>query len=577
MKIRRIGLAAVILLVFGSLTLVGAQAQVEDFSPISADTLLDPDPADWLMWRRTYDAWGYSPLDQINRDNVGDLELAWAWNMVDGRQETTPLVYNGVLYLHNQGDLVQALDAASGDLIWSYQRDLPGNLANTSSSIVRTMALANDYLYFVSGDMFLVALDAASGQVAFETSLGDWEEDFRVTGGPLIVGDVVVTGVSGCGGAQPGGCYITGHDANSGESLWRFNTIAEDGDAGDTWNNIPFESRFGSSAWNIGSYDPELDLVYWSTGQPYPWIAEMSGLLPLEEGANNNALYTDSTLALRPETGELVWYHQWLPNDTWDLDYAYEQVLVDLEVDGETVPALVAVGKLGIVEAIDRRTGDWLWAVETVYQNVVQDIDAETGSKTINPASVPAIGETTVNCPADPGARTWAATAYSPLTGALYLPMQEFCSDTTPNPLGAGEVYTGGGRATFARRPVPGSDGNIGVVAAVDLTDQEISWEHRMRPANGGSAALATGGGLVFTGNLGRYFFAMDDTTGEVLWETRLSSVPNGYPITYSVDGDQYIAVPVGYGSGPTGAFSPLTPEIVNTPGGAALFVFKLR
>lgn len=577
MKIRRIGLAAVILLVFGSLTLVGAQAQVEDFSPISADTLLDPDPADWLMWRRTYDAWGYSPLDQINRDNVGDLELAWAWNMVDGRQETTPLVYHGVLYLHNQGDLVQALDAASGDLIWSYQRDLPGNLANTSSSIVRTMALANDYLYFVSGDMFLVALDAASGQVAFETSLGDWEEDFRVTGGPLIVGDVVVTGVSGCGGAQPGGCYITGHDANSGESLWRFNTIAEDGDAGDTWNNIPFESRFGSSAWNIGSYDPELDLVYWSTGQPYPWIAEMSGLLPLEEGANNDALYTDSTLALRPETGELVWYHQWLPNDTWDLDYAYEQVLVDLEVDGETVPALVAVGKLGIVEAIDRRTGDWLWAVETVYQNVVQDIDAETGSKTINPASVPAIGETTVNCPADPGARTWAATAYSPLTGALYLPMQEFCSDTTPNPLGAGEVYTGGGRATFARRPVPGSDGNIGVVAAVDLTDQEISWEHRMRPANGGSAALATGGGLVFTGNLGRYFFAMDDTTGEVLWETRLSSVPNGYPITYSVDGDQYIAVPVGYGSGPTGAFSPLTPEIVNTPGGAALFVFKLR
>lgn len=577
MKIRRIGLAAVILLVFGSLTLVGAQAQVEDFSPISADTLLDPDPADWLMWRRTYDAWGYSPLDQINRDNVGDLELAWAWNMVDGRQETTPLVYNGVLYLHNQGDLVQALDAASGDLIWSYQRDLPGNLANTSSSIVRTMALANDYLYFVSGDMFLVALDAASGQVAFETSLGDWEEDFRVTGGPLIVGDVVVTGVSGCGGAQPGGCYITGHDANSGESLWRFNTIAEDGDAGDTWNNIPFESRFGSSAWNIGSYDPELDLVYWSTGQPYPWIAEMSGLLPLEEGANNNALYTDSTLALRPETGELVWYHQWLPNDTWDLDYAYEQVLVDLEVDGETVPALVAVGKLGIVEAIDRRTGDWLWAVETVYQNVVQDIDAETGIKTINPASIPAIGETTVNCPADPGARTWAATAYSPLTGALYLPMQEFCSDTTPNPLGAGEVYTGGGRATFARRPVPGSDGNIGVVAAVDLTDQEISWEHRMRPANGGSAALATGGGLVFTGNLGRYFFAMDDTTGEVLWETRLSSVPNGYPITYSVDGDQYIAVPVGYGSGPTGAFSPLTPEIVNTPGGAALFVFKLR
>lgn len=574
--LKRWVLVAWIAMAFVPMT-VSAQGQVEDFTPLTNEMLLDPDPADWVMWRRNYAAWGYSPLDQITTENVDDLELAWAWNMVDGRQETTPLVYDGVMYLHNQGDRVQALDAATGDLIWEYVRDLPGELATSSSSISRSMALANDKLYFASGDMFLVALDPRSGQVVWESNMGDWEQSYRVTGGPLVVGDVVVVGVSGCGGAQPGGCYIVGHDANTGEALWRFDTIAAAGTEHDSWNGVPQESRFGGSAWNIGSYDSELDLVYWSTGQPYPWIAEMSGLLPANPGTSNDALYTDTTLALRPTTGELVWFHQWLPNDTWDLDYAYEQVLVDLEIDGETVPALVAVGKLGIVEAIDRRNGEWLWATETVYQNVVQSIDPETGAKTINPDSVPAIGRTTVNCPADPGARSWAATAYSPRTNHLYLPMQEFCSDTTPNPLGEGEVYTGGGRATFARRAVPGSDGNMGLVVAVSLDDVATTWEHRMRPANGGSAALTTGGGLVFTGNLGRYFMAFDDTTGEKLWEVRLSNLPNGYPISYEVDGVQYIAVPVGRGSGPSNAFAVLTPEIVNPAGGSALYVFRLR
>jgi alcohol dehydrogenase (cytochrome c) len=571
---RTLILAALLLGLLGS---AAAQRTVENFVPITAEMMENPDPADWIMWRQNYAAWGYSPLDQINKDNVGELRLAWAWNMTDGRQETTPLVYDGVMYLHNQGDRIQALNAATGDLIWEYVRDLPGNLATSSSSILRSMALAHDKLYFVSGDMYLVALDPRDGTVMFETSMGDWEASFRVTGGPLVVGDVVVTGVSGCGGAQPGGCYITGHDASNGEELWRVRTIAEEGTPeGATWNDLPYEARFGASAWNIGSYDPELDLVYWSVGQPYPWIAEMSGLSPLNDGANNDALYTDSTLAMNPATGEIVWYHQWLPNDTWDLDYAYEQVLVDIDVNGEIVPALVVVGKLGIVEAVDRRTGEWLWAVETVYQNVVASIDPVTGVKTINPDSFPRIGQTTVNCPADPGARSWAATAYSPLTNALYLPMQEFCSDTTPNPLGEGEVYTGGGRATFARRPVPGSDGNIGRVDAIDLGTKSEVWSHRMRSANGGSAALATGGGLVFTGNLARYFMAFDDTTGEVLWETRLSSLPNGYPVTYEVDGVQYVAVPVGRGSGPSNAFAVLTPEIVNPAGGNALFVFRL-
>jgi alcohol dehydrogenase (cytochrome c) len=553
-----------------------AQNTVEGFVPITDEILLNPADGDWIHWRRTYDQWGYSPLDQINTDNVSELRLVWAWDMVDGRQYATPLVYDGVMYLHNLGERVQAINAATGDLIWQYDRALPGDVS-IQGSRMRAMSMKDNLLYVTTADVFIIALDATTGQLVWETEVAPYEENWRLTAGSTVVGDVVIVPMSGCGGAQPGGCFIAAFDAANGEFLWRVNTIGEPGTPeGDTWNDLPWESRFGSSVWNPGSYDPELDLYYIGTGQPYPWIAEMSGLWPVNPGSNADALYTDTTLAIRPSTGEIVWYYQWLPNDTWDLDYAYEQILVDLEHDGETVPALVTVGKLGIIEAVDRRDGSYLWGVETLFQNVIEAIDPVTGEKTINMDTWPAIGETTVNCPADPGGRSWAATAYSPRTGALYLPMQEFCSDTTPNPLGEGEVYTGGGRATFARRPIPGSDGNIGRVDAVNLTNQEEMWSHRMRSANGGSAALTTGGGLVFTGNLARYFMAFDDTTGEKLWEVRLSNLPNGFPITFEADGRQFVAVPVGRGSGPSNAFAVLTPEIINPPGGSSLFVFAL-
>lgn len=561
-------------------TVVMAQGEVPDFNPVTDKMLQNPAPGDWLVWRRTYNAWGYSPLDQINKENVKNLKLAWAWTMVDGRQEATPLVHDGIMYLHNYGDKVQALDAATGDLIWEYIRELPEELtvdlggAGTS----RGMAIYGDNVYLASADAKVVALDAKTGQLAWEQGVANWEFGYYFTNAPLIVKGKVIVGMTGCGNAQPGGCFVAAFDAETGEELWRVNTIARPGTPeGDTWNGIPLESRFGGSAWNTGSYDPELNLVYWGTGQPYPWIAEMSGLSPKSSDPNvsNEALYTDTTLAINPDTGELVWYHQWLPNDTWDLDYAYEQMLIDQEVDGKMRKLLVTVGKLGIIEAIDRTNGEWLWAKETVYQNVVSSIDPKTGKKTINQNSVPHIGEETVNCPADPGARSWAATAYSPDTQTLYMPMQEFCSDTIPNPLEAGEVYAGGGAATFSRRLAPNRE-NAGLVEAVRLTDQEQLWRHSMRAANGGSAALATGGGLVFTGNLNREIMAFDDATGEILWETRLNNVPNGFPITYTAGGKQYIAVPVGNGSGPARAFSVLTPEIVNPEGGSMLWVFTV-
>jgi alcohol dehydrogenase (cytochrome c) len=550
----------------------------QNLTPVTDAMLRNPPPGDWLMWRRTYNGWGYSPLDQINKDNVKNLTLAWTWSMTPGATETTPIVHDGVMFIFNYADKVQALNAATGDLIWEYKRDLPQKLITDGGNPLakRNMAIYEDKLYVATSDAHIVALDAKTGKVVFDHTTADWNKGWRYTGGPFIVNGTIVQGMTGCGNATPGGCFITGHDAKTGAEKWRFQTIAQGNDPNaNTWNGLPVQSRFGASAWLSGSYDPELNMVFYGTGQPYPWIAEMNGLLPKKEGQANTALYTDSTLAIDPSNGQLKWYRQHLETDTWDLDYVYERMLIDLPIGGETRKAIVTTGKLGIIEAIDRTNGAWLWHKDTVYQNVVSAIDPKTGAKTINGAAMPHIGQTTVNCPADPGGRGWPATAYSPKTGTLYLPLNEYCSNTTPQPLNPGEAYTGGGRAVYARVPIPGSDGNIGRIQAVKLSDQSTTWTYKTRaPAT--SAVLPTGGGVVFAGSLDRMFRAFDDTTGSVLWQAKLNSVVNAFPVSFTVNGKQYVAVAVGGGSSEQKALATLTPEIQIPDGGSVLWVFAL-
>ena len=565
-------------LAFGVLatSAVAQDNPIDSITPVTDEMLKNPPDGDWLMWRRTYDGWGYSPLDQINKDNVADLELAWAWSMTPGRTQETPLVHDGIIYIQNADHVIQALDGASGDLIWEYEYELPDD-ADVRG--VRNKAIYGDNLIFATRDAHLVALDAKTGQLVWDQTVANYEHGFSYSSGPIVANGVIVQGATGCSNAQPGGCFFTGHDADTGEEIWRVNTIARgDTPEGNSWNGIPLDSRHGASAWIAGSYDPEQNLIFAGVGQPYPWIAEISGLLPKSDDPNvtNNALYTDSTLAIDPTTGELKWYHQYLPNDSLDLDYVYERLLIDLPVDGEERKMVVTSGKIGIVEALDRTTGEWLWAKETVPQNVVSSIDQETGEKTINPDVIPHIGETTFNCPADPGGRAWQATAYSPRTKALYMPTVEFCSNTTPQPLDPGEIYTGGGRATFARVPTPDSDGNIGQVRAIDLTDQSEMWQYRQHPPVT-SSTLPTGGGLVFVGSLDRKFMAFDDETGEKLWESgKLSNSLESFPITYMADGKQYVAITANFASG-LGRLASLTPEVKlpqNDP--ITLYVFAL-
>lgn len=570
-------IASAIGLSLGASSVLAQDAAIDRLTPVTDEMLKNPPDGDWLMWRRTYDGWGYSPLDQINKENVGDLRLAWAWGMTPGgRTQETPLVHDGIIYIQNSTQLIQALDGATGDLIWEYQYDLPEEVNPNGA---RNKAIYDDKLIIATRDAHLIALDAKTGQLIWDTTVANSKFGFSFSSGPIVANGVVVQGTTGCGGGQPGGCFFTGHDVNTGEELWRVHTIARgDTPEGNSWNGVPLENRYGASAWIAGSYDPAQNLVFAGVGQPYPWNTEMAGLVPASSDPNvtNEALYSNATIAIDPTSGELKWYHQYLPTDSLDLDYVYERMIIDLPVDGQERKTVVTTGKLGIIEAIDRETGEWLWAKETVPQNVVSAIDPETGAKTINPEAVPVIGETTFNCPADPGARAWQATAYSPRTGALYLPMVEFCSNTTVQPLDPGEIYTGGGRQTYSRVPLPDSDGNIGQVRAVKLSDQSDMWEYRQHPPVT-SSTLPTAGGVVFVGSLDRKFLALDDETGEVLWTSgKLGNSLESFPVTYSAGGKQYVAIVSNFASG-LGRLASLTPEIKLPPNNpAALYVFAL-
>ena len=557
------------------------QPQVSDptrnLTPVTDQMLLNPPDGDWLMWRRTYTGYGYSPLDQINKDNVKNLQVAWTWSMTNGPTEVTPIAHDGILYIFNYANKVQAINGATGDLIWEYKRSLPAKMLSDGGNLSnRNMAIYQGNLIVATSDAHLVALDAKSGKVVWDHTTADWTKGWRHTSGPFVANGTIVQGMQGCGNAQPGGCFITGHDPVTGEEKWRVHTIAQGDDPNsNTWNGLPVESRFGATPWISGSYDPEQNLVFYGTGQPYPWLSEMRGTLPKKEGLRNDALYSDSTLAIEPNTGKLRWFRQHLQDDTWDLDYVYERMLVDLQVNGQTRKALVTSGKLGILEAIDRTNGEWLWHKEMVPQNVVASIDPKTGVKTINASIIPRIGQPTTTCPSNPGARGWPATAYNPRTGILYMPINEFCSTMTATPLNPGQAYNGGGAATFKFMAMPNSDGNFGRVDAVRLSDQSTVWQHRQR-APSSSAVLPTGGGLVFAGDIDRYFRAFDDQTGKVLWQIRTNNTVNSFPITFTVNGKQYVAVATGNGSGFLRSVSQLATEIKYPDGGSTLWVFAL-
>ena len=466
-----------------------AVAQNRLVAPVTDAEILDPPAEDWLMFRGNLANWGYSALDKISRENVNQLDLAWAFTMEEGPIETTPVVRDGVIFLPNPGDVIHALDASTGDLIWEYRREWPedftgGGQGMTIASIVRSIALYGDSIYTTTADAKLVRLNASTGEVIWESSTDNYNFTTHTTG-PIIVKGKVISGRN-CSAALAGGCYIMAHDAEDGRELWRFYVIPRPGEPGsETWGKIPLEERLHVGAWHTGAYDPDTDLIYWGTSVPAPSPEVLRG------SGDGHALYSNSTVALDPDTGELVWYFQHLPRDNWDLDHPYERLLVDVEVEpdpeaawvinpdvayGEKRKVLTGIpGKTGIVWTLDRKTGQFLWARPTVEQNVISAIDPETGAVTVNENTILRSLEDEYGtvCPSAGGGKNWPASSYSPRTQTMYAPLQNTCMEpvvTTDDPKPE-DLYA----ISFNLRLTPGVT-NVGRLEAVSARDARTVW-----------------------------------------------------------------------------------------------------
>lgn len=538
-------------------------SRLDRLTAVSNAMLLDPPEDDWLIWRRTHENLGHSPLDQINKDNVANMRLAWTWALPPGANMMTPIVHDGVLFAYSFGDVVQAIDAATGDLLWGYQREL---VTDAQLNSKKGVAIYQDKIIVPTSDVHLLALDSKTGKLLWDHEIDTGgETDHVIKAAPMVANGKAIIGLTGQR-AVAGGNFIVAIDLDTGEEAWRFYTIARPGEpGGDSWNGMPLQERTGGSVWTPGSFDAELNLVYFGPAPTYDTDAlRIRANLP---NITTDALYTNATIALNADTGELVWHYQHMRNDQLDHDWAFERQIIELPVNGEMRKAIVTGGKQAIFEALDAATGDYLFSIDLDMQNVITEIDSRTGAKTLSAAAIPAPGQVLAGlsmngiCPDALGARNMQSTSYNPATGILYIPMQDTCINN----------LTG---KRWQKYPNPEQDGLYGMMMAVDLKTREVLWTQR-EAAPPASGNLTTDGDLLFTGSIDRWFKAVDQASGEVLWRQRLDNGPSSYPITYRVDGRQYVAIATNAGSYHANGMERVS-GITNPPSGATLWVFAL-
>lgn len=501
--------------------------QVQNFKSITEEMLRNPSPNDWINWRRTQDNWGHSPLNQIMRANVGQLQLVWSWPMQLGADEAGPLVYEGVMYLPSPSG-IQAVDAATGEFIWELKR--PGVAR-------RSLALYGENIYAGTADAHLIAINAATGKIVWDQTVADSKLGFRYTSGPIIAKGNVVAGMTGCERYKDEVCFISAHDPLTGKERWRTRTVALPGEpGGDSWGELPVKLRAGADAWIPGAYDPVSNLIFWGTSQAKPWASA-------QRGTDAPSLYTNSTLAFDADTGKMVWYFQHIPGETHDLDEVFERILVD---SGDR-RSVYSMGKAGILWELERKTGRFLNAFDLGYQNVL-DLDTKTGKVKYRTETVPKLSTRVEYCPGPGGIKNLFAMSYHPETRAFYVPAKLSCATAVYSPM-TSEQWAQGGNGPSQRNsvPHPASPKHLGELLAMDSQTGKVLWRHR-NPLPFDTAVLTTAGGVAFAGDMDRYLSAFDVETGKVLWRTRTPTPPDGFPITYSVRGRQYLAVPTGPG-----------------------------
>jgi alcohol dehydrogenase (cytochrome c) len=518
-----------------------ATAAPTSYAPVTDQRLVNPEPENWLMYRRTYDGWGYSPLEQVTPANAATLVPVWTFStgVTEGHQ-APPIVNNGVMFVSTPQNQVLALDAKSGELLWRYKRDLPEDLFQLHPTN-RGVGLYEDKVYLATLDAHVVALDAKTGKVLWDQAVEDYKKGYYMTLAPLVAKGKVIVGVSGGELGIRG--FVQALDARTGSSAWKTFTIPAPGEPGsDTWKGDTWRTG-GVSVWITGTYDPQLNLTYWGTGNAAQWIGDQ------RPGDN---LYSASVLALDADSGKLRAYHQYHWNDSWDWDEVSAPVLMDVKRGDRTIKGLVHPARNGYLWLLERRADAiaFVDAKPYVKQTAFTSIDPRTGRPTYDESKKPVTGKKVAFCPSLWGGKDWVPAAYSPKTGYLYIPANEnLCGSL----LGAEQKYEPGkiwlgSEIKDIGLDVTGGTGHIGEIQAWDMNTGQKVWTRTFESHNWGPV-LATGGGLVFAGGTNdRYFRAFDAKTGDLVWQWRTNSGITAVPSSFAVDGVQYIAVQSGWG-----------------------------
>jgi alcohol dehydrogenase (cytochrome c) len=540
--LRQTAKAALMATLLGGVSMVAAMAgEVSNYSPVTQQRLENPEPGNWLTYRRTYNGQIYSPLKQINTSNVKDLKPVWTFATgVNEGHEAPPMVNNGVMFVATPYNQVIALDAKTGDLIWRYKHTVPEDLFQLHPTS-RGVGMWQDKLFLAATDDHLIAIDAKTGKELWNVKVQDYQKGQYMTLAPLVVNGKVIIG--GSGGEYGVRGYVAAFDADSGKELWRTFMVPEPGQPGsNTWQGDAWKTG-GGTAWMTGNYDPKRNIVYWGTGNAAPW--------PGDQHPGDN-LYTSSVVALTPDNGKMVGYHQYHQNDSWDWDEVDAPILIgNLNQGGQTFDALVHPGRDGYLWVLRQAPSgiEFVSGKPFVGQNAFKGLEPETGRPIVDPEHKPATGKDVTFCPSLWGGKDWPGAAYNPDTKLLYIPANNNMCEVMKGEkqqLVVGQLWLGANLDSM--KLIPEVD-HIGELQAWDMTTGKQAWVHKFPKSQLFTSVLTTGGDLVFAGGTNdRMFRAFNAKTGEVLWQQKTNSGIMGMPSAFEVDGQEYIAVQSGWG-----------------------------